>query len=201
MDLARVTVILALAPGCYSFTALGRARTVERARTELIVAPGVTGTLGVEGDPNVRPALEIGARHGIADAVDVGLRVSSSGATASTRVQLVRAARLEALVAPGIAYTLTDKLALELPVVLGWNVGDDQIIVAPRAVYQLRTGLPRPLQFAFVGASLGYVWQVTPRIALMPELAVLATVFAEPGYGTFTTAGPAVQGALAILWD
>jgi len=187
--------------GCYSFTTLGRARTVDDGKLELIAAPGVTATLGAAGDPNVRPAIEVGARYGVASNVDVGARVSSSGATATTRVQLVRRARLEALVAPGIAYTLTDKLAFELPVVVGINVGDDQIVFAPRVVYQLRTGLPHPLQFVFVGGSVGYVWQLTARFALMPELGVLTAVFAEPGYGTFTEAGPALQAALTLLWD
>ena len=200
MDLARA-LILVVATGCYSFTTLGRARTVDRGHLELLAAPGATGTLGTAGDANLRPAIEIGGRYGIAEGADLGLRVSSAGATASARFQLVRAARVEVLAAPGIAYTPADKLALEIPLVLGIDLGADQIVIAPSVVYQLRTGLPRALQFVFVGASLGYVWQIARRIALMPELAVLANAYVERGYGTFASAGPAMQAAVAILWD
>jgi hypothetical protein len=187
-----------LLAGCYSFTTLGRAHTVEQGKVELVAAPGVTGSLAVAGDPNVRPAIEVVGRYGLRDGIDAGLRVASSGVTGSLRVQLLRGSRIEALVAPGVAYTLFDKLALELPVAIGIATrGDDQIVIAPRVVYQVRY----PQQFGFAGASLAYVWQLSRHVAVIPEVALLTTVYAEPGYGTFTTAGPATQAAIAIVWD
>ena len=202
MDLARLALSAALASGCYSFTTLGRARTVGRGHLQLVAAPELRGSVGVAGDPAIRPALELGGRYGITAALDGELRVSSSGAGTALRIQLASASRLHVLAAPGLAYTFADKLAFELPVVLGIDVrDDDEFVIAPRAVYQLRTGLPRPLQFVFAGASLGYVWQVAPHVALVPEVALLDDLYAEPGYGTFTEAGPAFEAAFAILWE
>jgi len=198
--------VLAIAPlvcGCYSFTALGRARTVERHRVEVLVATGLTGTATLDGDANVRPSFEVGARYGLTDRVDLGARVGDYGGSLTARFQVHRSP--DVLVAPGLAYTLTDKLALELPVLFGFDVkGGHQIVLAPRAVYQLRFGvadLDHPAQFFFLGASAGFVWRITRHVALMPEVGFLAGVYSEPGFTSFTGAGPALQGALAVLWD
>ncbi len=193
--------------GCMSFTTLGRARTVERKRVELFAAPELRATATLDGDPTVRPAGEIGVRYGVADRVDVGARVGESGGSVTTRVQLVRSASrrsgVDLLIAPGVAYTLTDKLALELPLAIGFNLpGENQIVLAPRAVYQMRFGvggLDHPAQFVFVGLSAGFVWQLAKHVALAPEIAVLEGVYSEPGFTSFTQAGPALQGALGVF--
>src|SRR5205814_230591 len=109
-----------LLTGCYSSLVVGRARTVPRGRFEILAAPGVTGTAVLGADPNVRPAIELGVRYGATERMDVGLRAGDAGVSAALRVQLVRAARapgLDVMLAPGLAYTFTDKLAVELPCV------------------------------------------------------------------------------------
>lgn len=212
LTIRKLTVALALLASqssCYSFNVLGRARTVGRGHAELTVAPGASGTGTLHGDTNVRPSFELGARYGLSDRFDAGLRLGDSGALASLRAQLVRSPSehhgFEMLLAPGLAYTVTDKLALELPVSLGLNLpGRHQIVLTPRAVYQLRFGvgdLDHPAQFVFVGATLGFVWQVTGKVALAPEVSALTSVYQEPGFVSYTQAGPALRAALGILWD
>lgn len=214
MDLSsrRLSVVAALLPfvsGCYAFTTLGRARTVERKRLEVLVATGATGTGTLAGDPNIRPSFEIGARYGVTDALDLGVRVGDYGASLAARVQLHRSpsksSGVDVLVAPGLAYTLEDKLAVELPLLVGFNFkGGHQLVLAPRVVYQMRFGvgdLDHPAQFWFAGASAGFVWQLTSHVALMPELGALVAFYSEPGFTSFTQAGPALQFALGLLWD
>ena len=195
--------------GCYSFTVLGRARTVPRGRFEALVASGATGTGTTNGDANIRPSIEAGARYGLTDRLDVGVRIGDYGGSLATRIQILRSPSTERgvdlLVAPGVAYTLTDKLALEVPCLFGINIhGGHQIVFAPRVVYQMRFGvgdLNHPAQFVFVGASAGFVLQISKHVALMPEIGMLTAIYSEPGFTSFTQAGPALQGALAVLWD
>lgn len=204
-----LAVLVAPSTGCYTFTVLGRARTVPRRNVEVLVASGVTGTAAFDGDANVRPSFEVGVRYGVTGALDVGARVGDYGGSVTARVQLTRSSRessgVDVLLAPGVAYTLTDKMALELPCLVGFNIhGGHQIVLAPRVAYQLRFGvgdLDHPAQFFFVGGSAGFVWKLGRHVALMPEVGVLATLYAEPGFTSFTRAGPGVDAALGVIWD
>ena len=205
MPIARALLIAALSCGCYSALALGRARIVDKGRFELVAASGVTAVATAHGDPNPRPSLELGVRYGLTDRVERGGRISDSGGVASVRTQLRRGDTygIDFLLAPGLAYTATDKLAAELPVLIGWNLPrHNQLVLAPRLVYQLRFGVgdqAQPAAFVFAGGSLAFVWQVTSRVSLAPQAGVLFVVYAAPGFTSFTTPGPAVQAAIAVL--
>jgi hypothetical protein len=205
----RALALFALA-GCYSFTVAGRARTVARGHLELFAAPGASGIAVSDGaDPNLRPRLSVGVRYGATDSLELDARAGDSGGSLATRVQLLRAPDgqlgLDLLVAPGLQYTIPDKLAIELPIVAGLALPNgDEVILAPRVADQFRfgvAGLGHPAQFTFVGASVGYAWQFRPHVALVPELGVLENVYSEPGFGSLTSAGPALEAIVAVLWD
>ena len=190
-------------------TVVGRAHTVEPGHLELFAAPGASGVAVVNADQNLKPRIEVGARYGVGERIDLGVRLSESGALGSARFQVLRAPPgmfgIEVLAAPGVAYTYADKLSFELPVLIGMNlVGGNQLVVAPRVVEVLDFGeanLGHPAQFVFIGASVGFVWQHWMHVALMPELGLLVNVYSEPGFSTFTAAGPALQLAFGVLWD
>jgi len=205
---ARLVVSLALT-GCYSFTVAGRARTVDRGRLELFAAPGLSGIAVVHGDDDINARISVGARYGATNSLELEARAGDSGASIATRIQLVRARRdriaFELLVAPGVQYTLTNKLALELPLVAGLALpSGDELVFAPRFVEQLELGLAglgHPAQFAFAGASIGYAWQMRAHVAVMPELGVLENIYSTPGFASFTAGGPALEATVALLWD
>jgi hypothetical protein len=205
---ARIAALLTLG-GCYSFTVAGRARTVARDHLELFAAPGASGIAVVDADPNLRPRLSVGIRYGLTDTLELDARAGDSGGSIGTRVQLVRAPSghigLDLLVAPGLQYTIPDKLAIELPIVAGLALpSGDEIIFAPRVADQFRfgvAGIGHPAQFTFVGASVGYAWQLRRCVALVPEVGVLENVYSEPGFGSLTSAGPALEAIVAVLWD
>ena len=152
---------------------------------------------------NLLPRIEVGARYGVSDRVDLGLRIGDSGATATTRVQLVRTdgeVGFELLIAPGLQYVYSEDLFVELPVVMGLRLrGGHELLLAPRVAWQssfVPSGLDHPAQYVFVGGSLGFAWQVTRRVALVPELGVLVNVYSEPGFASFTAPGPRAAGAV-----
>ena len=207
--IARVGALALALTGCYSFTVAGRARTVARHHLELFAAPGASGVAVLHASADLNARISVGGRYGVTDSVDVDARAGDSGATLGARIQLVRAPSdrigLDLLVAPDVQYTLTDKLALELPIVGGLALpSGDEVIFAPRFADQFRfgvAGLGHPAQFAFVGASIGYAWQVRRCVALVPEVGVVENVYSEPGFGSLTSAGPALEAIVAVLWD
>jgi hypothetical protein len=203
--ITRVVFALALT-GCYSFTVAGRARTVDRGHLELFAAPGLSGIAVAHADTDINARITVGARYGATESLDLSASAGDSGASIATRVQLVRAPRdriaFELLVAPGLQYTLTNKLAFELPVVAGLALPNgDELVLAPRFVEQLELGLGHPVQFVFAGASIGYAWQLRAHVAVMPELGVLGNIYSTPGYASFTAGGPGLEATVALLWD
>jgi len=193
------------ATGCYSFTTLGRARTIGKGRVQAFAAPEAMIVPG-GGSVMVRPIGEIGARYGITDRFDIEARVTTFGGNGSAHVQLRRGGLygIDIMLAPGFAFTSPDKLSFELPFVFGLNLPhDNQIVVAPRAVHQMRfaNGFSRPIHYLFAGLSIGFAWRLTKALTLLPEFAFLKQTYAEPGFASSVVGSVGIQGALGILVD
>lgn len=193
--------------GCYSFTTLSRAHTIGAGHVEAFVAPEAL-VVPAGSQVAVRPVGEVGARIGVSDRVDLEGRVTTLGGSLAAHVQLHRDPSkfgVEAMLAPGAQFTAPDKLAFELPLIVGINVGhDDQIVLAPRLVYQLRfdtPGLPHPLGFVFMGGSAGFAWRLVRHFTLMPEASFLGQLWAEPGFSSNVTGTVGVELALGALVD
>lgn len=204
---AALGVVIAYSTGCYSSTTLGRAHTVGAKHVEIF---GAAEALLVPGSGHgvlTRPVGQVGVRYGVTDRVDLEGRITTFGGNLATRIQLRRGAPrfgIDAMLTPGIAFTAPDKLAFELPVVLGLNLPhDNQLVLAPRLVHQLRftSGLPRPVHFLFVGLSTGFAWRIAPHVSLFPEVALLTQAFAETGFSSNVSGTVSVQAAAGILLD
>jgi hypothetical protein len=157
----------------------------------------------------IRPVGDLGVRYGLGEGWELDGRVTTLGVTAGPRLQLLRSANpswgLDILIAPALAYTFRDKLALELPVVLGLNVGHgDQIILAPRLVYQARVaeeGVSAPISYLFGGASVGYAYRLNHHVTLLPEIALLTELYAQPGFSSNLENALGIQASAGVLFD
>jgi hypothetical protein len=196
---------LALLPGCYSFSTLGRAHTVGKGHVEVFAAPEAL-IVPSSGQVSVRPVGEAGARVGLTDRLDLEGRATTLGGALSAHVQLRRDPKgIDVMMAPGLQYTSPDKLALELPILFGINLPhDNEIILAPRITYQLRLDVPgfgHPMQFWFVGLSAGFAWRLVKHFTVMPEVATLTQIYAPPGFATNVASALGMQLSLGLLFD
>jgi hypothetical protein len=184
--------------GCYSFSSLGRARTVGKHHVEVFGAPEL---LAVPGGKSIagRPVTELGARVGVTDRLDVAARVTTLGVGAAAEIQVVH----DVLVAPGVQVTSPDKLAFELPVRFGIDLGKNQLILAPRLAYQLRFGVPvvGTTAYLFGGASVGFAWRLGKRFTFLPEVAFLGQLWATPGFSSNLENTVGMQLSLGALID
>ena len=202
------TAIAALAlSGCYSFSTLGRARTIDKGHFQVFAAPEAFVVASGSGG-NVRPIAEAGVRYGLTDNIELGGRLTTVGLTLGPRIQLRRSPHptsgLDIAVAPAVAYTYPDKLALEAPVLLGLNLDRHQLVLAPRLVYQMRLDVPGqdvPVSFLYAGASFGAALRVTESVTVLPEIALLGEVYADPGFSSNLARAMGLQGALGLLFD
>jgi hypothetical protein len=204
---APLSLALTLA-GCYSASAVGRARVVAPGELELFVAPEALGVAAGSG-ASIRPIGDAGARYGAAEDLELDFRVTTLGASAGPRLQVLRSPSTESgfdlLIAPALAYTYPDKLAVELPFLVGWNLpGEHQLIIGARLAYQLRFGVPgfsRPIAFVLGAGSVGFVWRISGALALVPELAVLRQIYAEPGFSSNVAGAFGLQSGIGLLFD
>jgi hypothetical protein len=200
----RLLLLAPLLSGCYSFTTLSRAHTIGKGHVEAFAAPEglvVPASNGLA----IRPVGEIGARVGVTDRVDLEGRVTTLGGSVATHLQLRRdPARWswEAMLAPGVVYTAPEKLAFELPVLFGINVGgDSQIVIAPRIAYQLRFATVQTTSYFFVGGSLGFAWRIARHFTLMPEASFLTQLYATPGFASNVANTCGIELAIGMLFD
>jgi hypothetical protein len=197
-------LLLFLGSGCYSFSTLQRARTIGKGHVQVFAAPDL---LLVPGGSTAagRPVAEGGARVGVTDALDLEGRITTLGFTAGAHVQVRRGETLDVMLAPGLAVTSPDKLALELPAPFGIELGhDNQLVLTPRLVYQMRFGAPgfdRPISFWFAGASVGFAWRVTKSFTFLPELAALTQIYSEPGFSSNVGGTVGLQLSFGLLFD
>jgi len=194
--------------GCYSFSTLGRARILAPHQVEIFGAPAAAIQV-VSNAATVRPVGDLGVRYGLSDRWELDGRVNTLGATVGPRLQLIRSADpsngFDLLVAPALAYTYPDKFALELPLLLGWNVGKgDQIVLAPRLVYQARfsdEGVSYPLSYVFGGASIGFAWKLSRHWTLLPEVSFLTQLYSQPGFSSNLEGTLGIQASAGVLFD
>jgi hypothetical protein len=194
--------------GCYTFSTLGRARIVEPEHVELWGAPQAL-VVATSSGAGVRPIAGGGVRYGLSRVVELDGSASTSGFTLGTRLQLHRSpseiSGVDLALAPELVFTWPDKLAADLPVLFGLNLpGRNQLVLSARVAYQQQYGVgsvPHPVNFAYFGSSIGFVWQVGDHLALVPEVALLTQLYADPGFSSNVAGALGIQTGVGVLYD
>lgn len=188
MTRAVVAVAVGLAAsGCATTLESTSARTLAPGAYELTGALGATTAALPDGDSSgALPLIAIGVRRGVADGVDVGAKLSPTGAQLDVKLQLRRADRGWSLaVAPGAGYlfpVLASVLTAELPLLAGYTfAGGHELVLATTA-----TALIGPYDRAdfdvMLGGSVGFAWRMSARWKVMPEVTATRTV-RDPVWG------------------
>jgi len=194
MRRALLLFLLVLPAGCASQTGFGRATTMPEG--ELQGQAGLTATLGsaqmTPGERTLLPYLDLsaGVRYGLAEDFEVGGRVWGAGirglgtwgVSADTKIGLLRSEEegsgWNVAVATGAAYhqiliggTPSHLFSLTVPLLVGVDLGRDQLVFGPRVTGQVWTGqgqgsietLSYGLSLAYA-IALGETWELTPEI-------------------------------------
>ena len=187
--------------GCAS---TGMARTLDPGHFQFSVSPSAQMSVGSSsvGSGVPAPQLELGARYGITERLDVGARVYFPGAEADVRFALLRAPSLQSGVdvtlAPSVNYLVlsTDTPWLvSLPLLVGLNSNGRQLTLGPRVSYMppsVGSLFPEEEETGnrfFVGASVGYAVPLNASVRFITELAVLAPTASINREGVLCRAG------------
>jgi hypothetical protein len=159
--------------------------------------------------------LDLMYRRGVASRVDMGGRLNHFGVAGDVKVQLVRASEprrgVDVAVAPSIGYgadiTWTSSnedspdwdLQVGLPLIVGINIGDYQLVVSPQLLYQHVDALPSGVLNA--GGTVAFGRVGGDGFSLYPALAIWKSLDARHPWTSLRGPGPVVlQPALILRW-
>jgi hypothetical protein len=216
-------LVLALAAsglaGCPSISTMGTARTIPEGTYQYYagLGYGVLQDFAVndEGKPeSVRvPSLELGARYGVSDRLEVGGKIFPVGAEVGAKYQVMRSASLERgfdlAVAPALSVYPWSKGVVgwaHLAIPIGFNVGGgSQLVLAPRVSELLITSKVGTGNVTWAGASMGFAFKVgkSGSLRVMPEVSAIIPVSAKlptDVEAKFALDGPVFQGGIGFLF-
>ena len=200
---------LALGAGCPSFTTMGSARTLPARHVQAWLAPGYTTLHDFQRDSGSHepvaialPNVEVGARLGVTDEVEVGGKLWLYGAELDGKFAILRPARPEdgvaVSVAPGVSHMRLDAGSgttsasytwIHLPVLVGFPLeGGSELTLGPRISDLIVTGGGTTQGAIWVGGSVGLAWRLGPWFRLLPEVSM-----AYPVAGLGTPTGTALD--------
>jgi hypothetical protein len=176
--------------GCTAMSTIKTATTVAPGQNQYIFAVEGNGGAPVEFPVKpLLPELVAGVRRGLTERVEVGGKlttlplgrfVTTAGLEGEVKVQLRRRAdsRLELALGPAAAFRYVASSGasmqvsyLTLPLLCGIDLGRHQVVISPEAGLQLWTSAgSTPIWAPMAGLTLGFVWRLGQRFALVPEV-------------------------------
>jgi len=182
---------------CLSLGGVQRADTLGKGNFQIGIEPGAWGLVSSAGSVFL-PTVDFSGRYGIAERVDLGLRLGSTGLEFQSKFLLSEpgSPTFAMSLAPtfgGFFLGSINYAALNVPLLLGFKFGDNELTLGPRMIAQFLFGgtSAGSAGGAVVapGASVGFAWQVAERFALIPEL-----TFAVPVVGVLAASGATTTG-------
>jgi hypothetical protein len=210
---------LFLLSACPSTSTLKSARTLDEGRMRFTIAPEFQSfSLGAK--PLRKPQLEVAARYGLTDTIEVGAKLWVPGVEVDVKYALSRSkdgnSGWDFSIDPGLGYvggldgTGTGEgselsvWTFYLPLLIGYNLGGgNQIVLGPKLIEQVWLTSDEDgatITLLFVGSSLGFVYPVMDGLRVIPEVSfgvpVLRTL---SGVGAdFATSGLLLQAGVAF---
>lgn len=156
------------------------ARTNGQGNFQVGIEPGVIAyeidrEAGGEPGPRVGnveyfPYLNLSGRYGVAERVDLGLRLSVFEYEFQTKVMITSPEDLDSVavsVAPSVVYSAGALITAPVKVIVGIPVGRHELVVAPHALVSFQRGI----RSFGGGGSVGFALKLED-VTLLPELAI-----------------------------
>lgn len=199
----------ALLAGCASISNLQTADTLGQGNFQVGVESGVlaaatsTEPLGVNQNPAWLPHIDVSARFGVGDGVDLGLRAGLSFLELQGKFLFTKPG------APGVAVSfaptvgglllsggsttgssgLVGLLNIGLPVLIGFKTsGGSEFVLGPRLqnlVLLAGTSASGGTVYGLgAGGSLGFAWRITDNFGLMPEASIVVPLLGASAFSS-----------------
>jgi hypothetical protein len=196
---AGAALFMAFGTGCVSVSQVQTADTLGSGKFQFGIEPGVGGAAVISDDVGggsiYYPHVDLSARYGVSDSVDLGVRFGSSLVELQSKFLLTDPRD------PGKAISLAPSVSgvflgsgdsdssisyvnVALPLLVGFKTsGGSEFVLGPRVTGTRLSGSAlednAAVNILSVGASVGYALRVTEGFRLMPEVGVSVPVLGE----------------------
>lgn len=212
---ASLTVLfLATLTGCPMIGSVETAQTNGEGNFQFAVEPNVWGSAG-EGGTIFLPGFNIAGRYGVSDRVDIGARIGSTLGEITAKVMFtdpeadgVRFALAPAVsgIAAGGGGAAAGFFNFKVPLLIGIPVGEySEFTLGPRLHDMIILGGgggdSAVLNVVFVGTSVGIAAALSPKVRILPELAVEYPIIASAGTSSGSGGTGFGFGAGVAVWS
>lgn len=174
--------------GCVSVSHVQTADTLGAGKFQFAIEPGLAGAAVISDDTNAGvyyPHVDLAARYGITDRVDLGVRFGSSLVELQSKFLLsdpnnpdmamsLAPSVMGVFVGSGEDLDSVSYMNLSVPFLVGFKTsGGSEFVLGPRVTgTRLTVGNEGAINILSAGASVGYALRVTEGFRLMPEVGV-----------------------------
>lgn len=195
---AGAALFMAFGTGCVSVSQVQTADTLGSGNFQFGIEPGVGGAAVISdetgGGSIYYPHVDLSARYGVSDSVDLGVRFGSSLVELQSKFLLTdsrdpsKAISLAPSVSGVFLGTGDDSsisyVNVALPLLVGFKTsGGSEFVIGPRITGTRLSGSAleegAAVNILSVGGSVGYALRVTEGFRLMPEVGVSVPVLGE----------------------
>ena len=185
MRAALVTAVLALG-GCGSYATYKTTRIAPPGTTQFLFGAQVAGVRAVDRGIAPLPELAIAARRGFGGRYEVQAngtlfpiaRAATGSLELAGKVRLVARGRWSLAAGAGAGYRIAESSGAiiegvygSVPLIGGVDLGRHQLVVGITGGYQRwYSSGAAPVSVPFLGQSIGFLWQIGERWAVLPEV-------------------------------
>lgn len=206
-------LLLCAGPACGSYSTYRTTRLASAQKTEILVGAQLAGAAVPDGAGAPLPELALSARRGVGARYEVQangtLLALRQGRTGSLelggKMRILSSGRWSLAAGAAAGYRIAESggaiiegAFVSAPLIGGVELGRHQLVVSVNGGYQRwYSSGARPVDVPFVGQSLGFVWQVRRRLALLPEIGSAFT----PVKNSMTDDSRLFHAGVAVIWN
>lgn len=212
---AAVAAAAAMCPlaACGSYSTYRTTRLASTSKTELLFGAQLAGIRVPDGAGAPLPELAVAARRGVGDRYEVQangtLLPLAQGRTGSLelggKMRVFSEGRWSLAVGAAAGYRIAESggaiiegAFASAPVIGGIDLGRHQLVLSLAGGYQRwYSSGARPVDVPFVGESVGFLWQLSKRWALLPEVGTAYT----PVKNLMTDDSRLFHVGIAAMWN
>jgi len=210
--LALTLAALALT-ACGSYSTYRTTRLASTSKTEILFGAQVAGARAPDGAGAPMPEVAVAARRGVGDRYEVqangtflALKQARTGSLElGGKMRVLSQGRWSLAVGAAAGYRIAESGGaiieagfVSAPVIAGIELGRHQLVVSVTGGYQRwYSSGARPVDVPFIGESIGFLWQIKKRWALLPEVGAAYT----PVKNMLTDDSRLFHAGIAVLWN
>lgn len=187
----RALALIAILAGCGSYSTYRTTRIAKPGKTDWLFGAQASGAMAVDGAVAPLPEFAVAARRAVHERVEVQVNATSlpirqfrtGSLELASKARVWEHGRWSVAAGAAAGYRIAESggaivegVHVAVPLIAAVDLGRHQLVWSLVGGYQRwYSSGARPVEVPFLGDSLGFLWQINDRWALLPEAGVAWT--------------------------